>query len=758
MSSFETDFFSDIDMQCPGDWYGGFKEGRVMRFGNAERALSDLFTGEWQGSTFDLTLSDFDRRLRDQLGSATDRYWVEPWTIRMTTRANRAVLGTPYTVFVGPVIGLAKQQHLTLDVTLGDIVSQTLLSDEHQVPWRLIRDSWIVQAELDGTFIISEQLDLDGPEPIIYGEHRRIPGVDPASPQGFQYTPIYLGRETFSGGDVYVWMVCGHACADIPEVLVWTPDEEGGLGTYVSVLADGDWQIPHTSAPAYEDQRSSTFENDRRYTLIRAVVGNADADAVVTGEKTLTCFVDGVEPVGDGTGSVIQDRIQQYEHFLINFVAHHGQDSYQSGAWLDNPTWDISDRSVEIVDEASFSRCSAIAEDRLPIAAGSPVQDYPAGYIGAAIIGAGASDRNTVKRWIAEWNRSCAVRFGITHLGQIRVTMLHPTEAIKAAAPLYTDAYEILKDSFGIDFGWEKKANRIPWRADFEFTSGQWMTSGLAVDDEATINYGGEIIGDIRDYPFAPGVAMANNLAQLERLIRRHPVRHIRLDATVGHDYLGDSLGYRDVGDYIRYSHFDAVGELREIRLAQVVRCGVKVGERKCWVEALDCEDLIGYDEPAPTGIGGGEDFPPAEGSPINDRCDSATLIPTGSPSDIIDYLAEINTSLNTEDPSVTGLCGDPAGAFHAAWFEYTPAENQRGFVGTQGSDYDTILSVWSGTCGALTLEACNDNIPPLQTSFYEWVAPDALLAGVTYYFLVTGFTDGDFGNLRFRLFLETAV
>lgn len=78
--------------------------------------------------------------------------------------------------------------------------------------------------------------------------------------------------------------------------------------------------------------------------------------------------------------------------------------------------------------------------------------------------------------------------------------------------------------------------------------------------------------------------------------------------------------------------------------------------------------------------------------------------------------------------------------------------------MGTQGSDYDTILSVWSGTCGALTLEACNDNIPPLQTSFYEWVAPDALLAGVTYYFLVTGFTDGDFGNLRFRLFLETAV
>jgi hypothetical protein len=733
-----TDIYSDHDMQCPASWYGGFKQGRVIRFGDGERELSDIWAGDWRGSTFSLSLSDFDARFRQQLASERDRYWSEPLTIRMTTRANRAVLGTPYVVFVGPIIDVRfTQKPRSIDLTLGDIVSQGMIADQYQVPWRLVRDG--VLDELD---VISETLDRDQPEPIIYGEHRRIPDSDPASPQGFQITPIYLGQKD---GD-YWWLVAGHACADLPDVLVWTPDEEGALVSSVSKLADGDWAIPHTSASAFEDIRSATFGNDRRYTLIKALIGNADADACVAGTKVLTVFVDGVEPNGDGTGTVITDRIQQYKHFLINFVANRGPVSYQAGAWLTNPEWTVSGGNVPIVEEDTFDACTAIGEERLPLPSGSPspAPDYAAGYVGAAVIGASASDRSSVRRWIADWNRSCGLRFGINHLGQMRVAMLHPTEDGKAAAPLYTAAYEILAESFDPSYLWAEKVNRIPWRADYEHTSGQWKTAGVVSDDDAITKYGVEILSETREYPFAPGITMANHLAVLESRVRRHPLRLIRFDATVGHDYLGQSLGYLDLGDYIRYQHFSAIANSpTEIRLAQIVKHQVQAGRRRVMVEAIDCDDLIGYDEP--------EEAIQLSGD-LNDTCDSAITI---TPALTVNYTIEIDTTEHAEDTTVAGLCGSPEGAFHAAWWDYTPPQDQTGHVTTGLSDYDTVLSVWTGGCGSLSLEECNDNDGLFQTSFIEFTDANPLLSGVTYRFLVSGFNPEDTGRLVFTLFLE---
>src|SRR6188472_3783847 len=92
--------YSDLDMACPEDWENGFKEGRVMRFGDGERTLSAQGTGEWQGASFVLTVSDFDRSLRERLNSPTERYWTaDPWTVRLTDRQTRAQKGVPYTVF-----------------------------------------------------------------------------------------------------------------------------------------------------------------------------------------------------------------------------------------------------------------------------------------------------------------------------------------------------------------------------------------------------------------------------------------------------------------------------------------------------------------------------------------------------------------------------------------------------------------------------------------------------------------------------------
>ena len=69
------------------------------------------------------------------------------------------------------------------------------------------------------------------------------------------------------------------------------------------------------------------------------------------------------------------------------------------------------------------------------------------------MIGARAGTRASVRKWIADWNRSCGAQQGITHLGRFRIRLLHPTAAIKAAAPLYTDGYEVLDGSFDVTLG-----------------------------------------------------------------------------------------------------------------------------------------------------------------------------------------------------------------------------------------------------------------------------------------------------------------
>lgn len=749
MSSIAYSYWSDHDMQCPGDWYGGFKEGRVKRFGDGERALSHISTGDWQGSTFTLEVSDFDRSLRQQLASVADRYWVGPLQIFMTTRANRALLGVPYTVFVGPIINAKPTGPLAFELTLGDIISQGILSDQHQVPWRLIRDCGLIELALGSpvSFLLSENLDLDAPEPIIYGEHRRVPNVDPASPNGFEYTPTYLGIEIRGSGDWHVWMVCGHAVADIPEVQTVDAD-----AAHVSVLAaEGtDWLIPHMAGhlaefgASYRDIRSHTFGVDRRYTLIYGAVGATAPDECADGTKTLTCFVDGVEPVGDGTGLVITDRLEQYKHFLVNFVANFGKSSYQSGVWLTNPTWDLFDGPVEIVEEASFTACQTIALERSPTPAGSPTP-YAGGYIGAAIIGATSGDRSSVRQWIADWNRSCAVRFGINHFGQMRVVMLHPTQAVKDASPLYIDQYEMLQGSFDTDILWREQANRIPFRADYEHRTGRWMTADVVTAADSIQNYDREILGEIREYPFAPGYTMAWHLAYLESQMFKHPPRVISFEAPVGPDYNNQSLGYLDLGDYIRYTHYAAVGSAGEIRLAQIVWHQVQSGKRRVKALAIDCEDLIGYDAfDASLGT-------PIATSPVSAACDDAIVV---TPEDPVPtrYRVDMDTTAHPTDGSVT-LSEGPGIAYHAAWWSFTPLLDGDLNISAILSDYDTQLAVFTGTCGSLTEIAYNDNVLGLQTSS---IGPLAVTAGVTYLILACGYGPDDGGLLKLDISFDS--
>lgn len=719
MSTLVERFWSDQDMACPPTYYGGFKETRVESFSEATRRLSDPQSGDWTGSQCTIQISDYDRTLRQALASLTDRYWTTaPWAIRMISRPDRALLLPAFPVFVGPPIEVHPLSPLSVEVVLGDVISQGLLNDQFPIPWRQIKDSFVNEP----TFTKSDKLETERPEPIIYGSHRRVPQYDAASPQGFQYTPIYLGIENSTQ---HVWMVAGHACSDIPDVIVWTPDPTTGIPTDASMLGDIAWEIPHSSAPPYEDRVSTTFGTTRRYTLIRATVGNADADACVLGEKTLTCFVDGIEATAEGTGSVITDQFDQYEHFLTNFVVHRGPESYQSGAWLTNPTWALYDGPVPVIDSYSFAAARTIGVARLPFVVGNT---DPPGYIGAAIIGAGPDDRSSARRWIADWNRSCGCRFGVTRYGQLRIVMTSPTAAIKAAAPVYTDAHEILKGSFSTTMQWGELATRIPFKGDLEHETGQFRTADVAEWPlDSLEKYGRIMVGREREYPFAPGITQLYHRALMDVKQTSDPPRFVAFKNAMG------PLSAHDLGDYIQYQHFAVVGDdPGEPRLAQIEAITVAAGQRTIEVLARDVEDLIAFDA-AP------EAFPAV----VNDTCATATVI-TQLPFTPVDVHQDTTTNATDGTPTWSGGAG-----YHAAWFEFTPWANGTLFLTTVHTDYDTELGVFTGACGGLTEVEFNDDDGALTTSVLEF----AVTGGVPLHILVAGKGASDGGALTFGLY-----
>lgn len=714
MSSIVTEWYSDLDMACPPDYYGGYKDGRIKEVGVAERLLSHIRTGEPTGATFQFTLSDKDRRFREQFASATDRYWFGDQEVFMTSRAVRAAKERAWTIWNGPVLEVQPDPEMGWRFTLGERLYQKIISSGGgRSPWRRIGDGFLSQLDE-----VAEGLDLDSPEPRIYGIHKRLPD-DPPSGQGLVFPPIYIGKMTVGGDQYHVWVLSGHACADVPDIQVDYVSKIGDEGTHWLVPHHSGWTAEYTTP--YVDLVSDTYGNLRRYSLILGKVGSADPDACAAGEKSLTVWVEGVESVGDGSGAVIVKRFLQYKHWVINDVENMGPDAYMSGPWLSNPTLDLWDGGVLAVDEDSFDACDAIAFERFP------ADD---GYTGAAIIGANAGDVMGTDQRIAGWNRSCACSSGPTHQSRFKVTMLHPTTAIKDAAPLIDDANTIIKDSFNPSIVWSEQASLVPFNVDKNHVTGQFITAGSAVDPDAATNYNRTIEGEVRDYPAAPGITAAYHLAYNELLMVRHPPRMVEIETEL------ESTGMLELGDYIRYRHYASIGTSKsQIRLGQIRGHQVQAGSRRVKLLVLDCEDYIDIFVP---GVG--------EAPALNDRCATAREFVYTEPSEGNSWWQRFtqDTTPHTADAGITALVSPNSDA-KPAWFKFTaPADGNLSVV-TTTSAYDTVLYFLDGTCGADDWTILNSGDDEVGVNAAATVD---LVSGQTVYILIIGKTAADVGFL----------
>jgi hypothetical protein len=124
-----------------------------------------------------------------------------------------------------------------------------------------------------------------------------------------------------------------------------------------------------------------------------------------------------------------------------------------------------------------------------------------------------------------------------------------------------------------------------------------------------------------------------------------------------------------------------------------------------------------------------------------NDSCTNATALTAGFPCTIT------TTNANSS--------GDPVPSCQASfgkgvWFTYYNSVAGQISVSTFGSTFDTVLQVYSGSCGALTQVACNDNNGPLQSGTNASLTFSA--AGATTYYILAGGAGSKSGNLLLSL------
>jgi len=129
---------------------------------------------------------------------------------------------------------------------------------------------------------------------------------------------------------------------------------------------------------------------------------------------------------------------------------------------------------------------------------------------------------------------------------------------------------------------------------------------------------------------------------------------------------------------------------------------------------------------------------PAALAQPANDDFANATVVTE------LPFFQFENTSEATSEPTDPSGCGQQDGS---VWFAFTPPSNMTIEADTLESTYNTLLSAWTGTQGALNLVACNDNFGSFQSRITFQAT-----AGTTYYFMVAICCGDNGGSLQFRV------
>lgn len=126
---------------------------------------------------------------------------------------------------------------------------------------------------------------------------------------------------------------------------------------------------------------------------------------------------------------------------------------------------------------------------------------------------------------------------------------------------------------------------------------------------------------------------------------------------------------------------------------------------------------------------------------PVNDQCSGATAIVCGG------TISGNNTNASADVlPGVS--CGSASnGMFRAVWHTITPANSGQMTISTcTGTQWDTYLRIYEGTCAGFTVCTAFDDDGCSESTYGLSQATFSVVANTTYYILLGGYDDADFG------------
>ncbi|HKQ49174.1 MAG TPA: proprotein convertase P-domain-containing protein [Phycisphaerae bacterium] len=138
-------------------------------------------------------------------------------------------------------------------------------------------------------------------------------------------------------------------------------------------------------------------------------------------------------------------------------------------------------------------------------------------------------------------------------------------------------------------------------------------------------------------------------------------------------------------------------------------------------------------------------DCPPA---PDNDLCEDAEAILCNSSTNLDNTLATTDPT----DPLYSCAFFGPQQGFGTLWYTFVATDTSAYVQTCNSGSTDTLLAVYSGTCGSLVEIACNDDGPCGGTGLLSKLCAQGLTVGDTYYIQVSSFSAADQGQITLEL------
>jgi hypothetical protein len=133
-----------------------------------------------------------------------------------------------------------------------------------------------------------------------------------------------------------------------------------------------------------------------------------------------------------------------------------------------------------------------------------------------------------------------------------------------------------------------------------------------------------------------------------------------------------------------------------------------------------------------------------------NDSCSNAVVISSSTFTDMVD-----TTRATTDSTDPVHSCTGQQDS-NSVWYRFTAPINGTATVNTFGSNYDTVLSAYVGSCSSLREIACHDDVVAAEQR-QSTIAFD-ITTGVTYFIEVATFGSEPSGTLVFNFQITNSV